>query len=449
MPGRAMMRAYDVIRKKRGGGELSSEEVGFLIEGYTSGEVPDSQMAAFLMAVYFQGMTARETSDLTMAMARSGRVLNLSDIPGVKVDKHSTGGVGDKTTLVLAPLLAAAGLPVVKMSGRSLGHTGGTLDKLESIPGFSTALDPDQMVSQVRRVGIAIAGQTADLVPADKKIYALRDITATVDCIPLIAASVMSKKIATGGDAIVLDVKAGSGAFMKTVPEAVELAQTMVEIGKRTGRRTAAVVTDMEQPLGRAVGNALEVREAIETLQGNGPEDLVTLCKTLGGTALVLADKARTLDEGEGLIQALIDNGSGLEKLRELIEAQGGNSRVVDDVSILPVAPIVVPVESPTSGWVTRLDAFQVAQTTMVLGAGRSRPGASPDLSVGIELRAKTGDSVAPGSILADIHARDARSAESAADLLREAYAFGAQSPTPCALVHQIVGLEDTVTGGQ
>ena len=431
------MRAYDIILKKRDGGILTSDEIGFIMKGYVSGEIPDSQMGAFLMAVYFQGMNAVETADLTMEMVRSGRTLDLSSIPGVKVDKHSTGGVGDKTTLVLIPLLAAAGVPVVKMSGRSLGHTGGTLDKLESIPGFSTSLPPEEMVAQVKRIGAAIAGQTADLVPADKKIYALRDITGTVDCVPLIAASVMSKKIACGADAIVLDVKAGCGAFVKTVPEAMRLARAMVEIGNHVWRRTVAAITDMEQPLGCAVGNAIEVKEAIETLKGNGPDDLVELCAVLGGIALVLGGKVSSRKEGERIVRELLADGRGASKLREIIEAQGGNPSVLDDTSLLPSAPIVRRVPSPKSDYVTSLDALGIACAATALGAGRGEVGAKPDLAVGVYLHKKIGDRVSEGEPLAEIHARDDASAGEAESLVLGAYSFG-EKPVPRTLIHDI-----------
>ena len=432
------MRAYDIILKKRDGGHLASDEIGFIVKGCVSGEMPDSQMAAFLMAVYFRGMSAAETADLTMEMVRSGRTLDLSSIPGIKVDKHSTGGVGDKTTLVMIPLLAAAGIPVAKMSGRSLGHTGGTLDKLESIPGFSTSLSPEEMVAQVKRIGAAIAGQTADLVPADKKIYALRDITATVDCVPLIAASVMSKKIACGADAIVLDVKAGCGAFVKTVPEAMRLARAMVEIGNQVGRKTVAAITDMEQPLGRAVGNAIEVKEAIETLKGRGPDDLVELCVVLGGIALVLGGNVSSRKEGERIIREMLADGRGASKLREIIEAQGGDPSVLDDTSLLPTAPIVLRIPSPKSGYVTRLDAMGVACAATALGAGRGSAGAKPDLAVGVYLHKKIGDRVAEGDLLAEIHARDDESAREAESLVLGAYSFG-EKPAPRALVHEIM----------
>ena len=433
------MRVYDIILKKRNGGELSAEEIEFIVSEYVRGEVPDSQMAAWLMAIYFRGMTHEETAHLTMSMVHSGRTLDLSSIPGIKVDKHSTGGVGDKATLVVIPLLAAAGVPVIKMSGRSLGHTGGTLDKLESIPGFTVALFPEQMMNQVKRIGAAIAGQTSELVPADKKIYSLRDITATVDCIPLIAASVMSKKIASGADAIVLDVKTGSGAFMKTIPEAVELAQTMVEIGRQVGRKTIAAITDMEQPLGRAVGNALEIREAIETLKGHGSEDVVELCAVLGGIGLMLGQKASTREEGAATVRALIAGGQGVSKLREVIKAQGGNPAVVDDPSMLPAASIIQTVKSPSAGYASRLDALQIAQAATTLGAGRGEAGASPNLSVGVRLLKKMHDKVSTGEPLAEVHADNQASADEASILVTGAYSFSSEQPEPRPLVHQII----------
>ncbi len=433
------MRAYDLIARKRDGGSLTADEIGFLVEGYTSGEIPDSQMAAFLMAVCLRGMTSAETADLTMAMARSGQTLDLSCIPGVKVDKHSTGGVGDKTTLVLVPLLAAAGVPVVKMSGRSLGFTGGTADKLESIPGFTTSLTPEQMVDQVKRIGAVMAGQIADLAPADKKIYALRDLTATVDCIPLIASSVMSKKIAAGADAIILDVKAGSGAFMKTIQEAKELARAMVDIGNKVGRRTIAAITDMDEPLGRAVGNAIEVREAIETLKGNGPEDILELCAILGGLALVLAGKAQSRGEGEHVIREMLADGSGTEKLREIIRAQGGDPAVVDDPSLLPGAPVIRVVTYPRPGYVARLDAMGIARAATALGCGRGQVGTQPDLGVGIYLHKKYGESMRIDEPLAEIHARDEESADQVAAMILDAYVLDNSQPPPRTLVYQVI----------
>ncbi len=433
------MRIYDIILKKRNGGELTAGEIEAVAGGYGRGEVLDAQMAAWLMAVCFRGMTPRETADLTMTMVRSGEVLDLSCIPGIKVDKHSTGGVGDKTTLILVPLLAAAGVPVAKMSGRSLGHTGGTADKLESIPGFRVSLTPQEVVEQVKRVGAVMATQTADLAPADKRIYALRDLTATVDCIPLIAASVMSKKIASGADAILLDVKAGCGAFMKSVDDAKALASEMVAIGRQVGRQTIAVITDMDQPLGRAVGNAIEVREAIEVLQGGGPDDLVELCVILGGLGLVLGGKADSAEEGERVIRGVLADGRGAEKLRRIIEAQGGNPMVVDDPSMLPQAPVVRSVESAGSGFVRRIDALGIAQAALELGCGRAEAGAEPDLSAGVYLHRKTGDSVHAGEPLAEVHARDEASAVSVSRMVLDSFEIGTEAPESHPLVHGIM----------
>ncbi|MDI6827576.1 MAG: thymidine phosphorylase [Armatimonadota bacterium] len=433
------MRPYDIILEKRNGGENSPEEIKFLVDGFTLGEIPDSQMAAWLMAVYFRGMTPKETAALTMAMAQSGTILDLSCIPGRKFDKHSTGGVGDKTTLVLVPLLAAAGLPVIKISGRSLGFTGGTIDKIESIPGFRTNLSAEQMIEQVMQIGAAISVQSSDLVPADKKIYALRDLTATVESIPLIAASVMSKKIAAGADVIILDVKVGSGAFMKTIDEARQLAQTMVNIGRQVGKETVAAITDMEQPLGYAIGNSLEVKEAIETLKGDGPPDLVELCLRIGGLAMTLGGKATTPTEGEKIIQEVLSSGCGAEKFRQIIEFQGGDARVLDDLSLLPKAPIVRDVLSPFRGFIQRLDAFAIAQAEMVLGGCRGAIGVSPDPAVGILLHRKVGDRVFVGDVLAEIHARNEKIALAAEEIVLRAYGFDSNQPPSRSIIHEIV----------
>src|SRR5256712_3985630 len=366
------MRAYELIQKKRDGGELTAGEISAILAGYVAGEIPDYQMSAFLMAVYFRGMSSRETADFTLAMVRSGETLDLGAIRGIKVDKHSTGGVGDKTSLVLIPLVAAAGAPVAKMSGRGLGHTGGTIDKLESIPGFRTQLDTRAFIDQVNRVGCAIVAATNELVPADKKLYALRDVTATVDSIPLIASSVMSKKIAGGSDAIVLDVKTGSGAFMKTLDGARDLAKAMVGIGAQVGRRTTALITDMAQPLGRAVGNALEVAEALETLRGEGPKDLRELCLELGAQMVTLAGVTRTAEEGKALLTKMLGDGSALAKFAQMVEAQGGDRRVVDDTRWLPAAPGRIALEAPSAGVVPAVGAQALGLAAMGLGAGRA-----------------------------------------------------------------------------
>jgi pyrimidine-nucleoside phosphorylase len=437
------VRVYDIILKKRNGGELSAEEIGFLIKGYTAGTIPDYQLAAFAMAVYFQGMTERETLDLTLAMAQSGETVSLGKIPGLKVDKHSTGGVGDTTTLVLAPLVAAAGVPVAKMTGRSLGHTGGTLDKLEAIPGFKTGLSIAEMIKAVQHNGIAVAGQTANLVPADKKLYALRDVTATVDSLPLIAASIMSKKLAAGADAIVLDVKTGDGAFMKDLEDSFALAEAMVKIGTGAGRETVAVITNMDQPLGCAVGNSLEVQEAILTLQGKGPADLEELCLYLGGWMLRLAGKAAGLQEGRDKLKELIESGAALEKFRELILAQHGDAAVIDDPALLPRAASTLPVPAETGGYVHRLGAEAIGRAALALGAGRENKEDPVDFAVGVILFKKRGDRVFPGDELARLHlncAPDAPPAETARRLVTNAYEI---KPGPADKPQLILGYVD------
>lgn len=423
------VRVYDIILKKRGGGELSGEEIAYLIAGYTAGTIPDYQLSAFAMALYFQGMSRREILDLTLALANSGETVSLSGIPGVIVDKHSTGGVGDSTTLVLVPLVASAGVPVAKMSGRGLDHTGGTLDKLEAIPGFRSALSPEELIGAVRRTGAAVVSQTENLVPADKKLYALRDLTATVDSIPLIASSIMSKKLAAGAAALLLDVKTGDGAFMHELEDAFTLAETMVQIGLGAGRETAAVITGMEQPLGRAVGNALEVAEAILTLQGKGPADLTALALYLGGWMLFLAGRVSHPQEGRTLLERKIAGGAALEKLREMIRTQHGNAAVVDDPDLLPRAAAVVPVRAARSGYICRLGAGRVGRAAMLLGAGRRNAGDSIDLAAGVTLAKKIGDPVETGEVLAYLHLNGAPEKEpalTAGRLLLEAYQIGA-----------------------
>lgn len=399
------MRMYDIIMKKRNGGELSREEIDFFIEGYTRGEIPDYQVSALMMAIYFQKMTESETLALTMAMADSGDMLDLSQINGIKVDKHSTGGVGDKTSLALTPMVAACGIPVAKMSGRGLGHTGGTIDKLESFSGFTTALTTEQFIDNVNRIGIAIMGQTADLAPADKKLYALRDVTATVDNMSLIASSIMSKKLAAGADAIVLDVKTGSGAFMKEEADAKALAEEMVKLGNNAGRTTVAVISDMDQPLGYAVGNALEVEEAIETLKGNGPKDFVELCMTLGSQMLIAGGKAADTEEALKKLQAVIEDGSALKKLADFVEAQGGDPKAVYDTELFPKASIIHEVKSPAEGYISHIACDEVGICSLILGGGRETKESVIDLSVGIVLRKKVGDFVNKGDTLAVIHA--------------------------------------------
>ena len=429
------MRAYDIIYKKRMGRELSREEIEFLVNGYVSGAVPDYQMSAWAMAVCLQGMTARETAYLTMAMAHSGDMIDLSAIRGRKVDKHSTGGVGDKVSLVLVPLVAACGAPVAKMSGRGLGHTGGTLDKLESIPGMRVERTGAEFIEQVNRTGCAVVGQSGNLVPADKRLYALRDVTATVDSIPLIASSIMSKKIAGGADAIVLDVKTGSGAFMKTLEDSFRLAQAMVEIGRETGREVAAFVSDMDQPLGHAVGNALEVAEAIETLRGFGPKDLEDVCLALGSQMLRLAGVAEDAAAARKLLTKALRSGHGLKKLIELVEAQGGDPAYVRQPAKLPRAPRVVDLTAPQAGYVQRIEALEVGVAALLLGAGRETKDSQLDLAVGIVLKKKVGDRVEEGEALAELHVGDDSRLTEVEQRLLAAYAIGA-SPSP---VHPLI----------
>lgn len=401
------MRMYDLILKKRNGKELSTEEINFFIDKYTNNEIPDYQAAALLMAIYFQKMNKRETSDLTMAMVNSGDILDLSEIKGIKVDKHSTGGVGDTTTLVLGPMVAALGIPVAKMSGRGLGHTGGTIDKLESFDGFSVEMSKEQFINNVNSIKLAVGGQTASLAPADKKLYALRDVTGTVDNVSLIASSIMSKKIAAGADAIVLDVKVGDGAFMKTPEAARELATEMVSIGKHVGRNTVAIISDMDQPLGFAIGNALEVKEAIETLKGNGPKDLLELCLTLGSNMVVLAGYAKNTDEAREMLLDTIKSGSAIKKLKEFIKAQGGDESVIDDTENFHNAKYIIPVKAKRSGVISKIHAENIGLVAMELGAGRATKDSVIDLAVGIVLKKKRGDKVKEGDIVAYIHAND------------------------------------------
>ncbi len=433
------MRMYDLILKKRSGGELNREEIAFLIDGYMQGKVPDYQVAALAMAVFFQGMTAEETADLTMAIVSSGEQVDLSAIRGVKVDKHSTGGVGDKTTFVLAPLVAAAGVPVAKMSGRGLGHTGGTVDKLAAIPGFNVSLSKEEFINNVNNIKVAVVGQTGNLAPADKKLYALRDVTATVDSIPLIASSVMSKKIAAGADAIVLDVKTGSGAFMKKAEDAFKLARAMVDIGTEVGRRTVAVVTDMDQPLGFTVGNALEVREAIDTLHGKGPADLTELTLVLGGHMLQLAGVVNSATAGRQRLEELLRNGAGLAKLKEMVIAQGGSAEVIDRPELLPQARETIPVAAPAAGFVDAIQAEQIGIAAMMLGAGRETKEAEIDLAVGIELKKKAGDKVQAGETIAVIYANDSGKVENARRLILSAYRISAVKPDLRPLIHGVV----------
>ena len=416
------MRMYDLILKKKQGGELSTDEIRYMIEGFTEGSIPDYQMSAMTMAICFRGMTPRETVDLTLAMRDSGDVLDLSGIKGVKVDKHSTGGVGDKTSLALTPIIAALGVPVAKMSGRGLGHTGGTIDKLECFDGFTTALSEEQFAGNVNTIGIAIAGQTANLAPADKKLYALRDVTATVDQMSLIASSIMSKKLASGSDAIVLDVKTGNGAFMKKLEDSRALAKDMVSIGTMAGKKTVAVITDMDQPLGRAVGNSLEVREAIDTLRGEGPADFKEVVFALGSQMLMLAGRAADEKEARALMEGVIEDGSALDKFAQFVRAQGGDAAPVYDTSLLPVAGKTLEVTAKESGYVHRILAEDIGIACMTLGGGRETKESAIDLSVGIILEKKNGDAVSDGEVLATIYGNDDAKMQAAYEKIAHAY---------------------------
>ena len=433
------MQMNDLIVKKRDGGELTTEEIQWMIRGFVDGAVPDYQMSAMAMAIYFRGMNRRETLDLTLAMLHSGETIDLSGVSGVKADKHSTGGVGDKTSLVLVPMMAACGVKMAKMSGRGLGHTGGTIDKLESFPGFDTALTMEQFFHNVETVGMVISGQSANLDPADKKLYALRDVTGTVPSIPLIASSIMSKKLAAGADVIVLDVKCGAGSFMRTPEQARELATEMVEIGKGAGRNTVAVITDMDEPLGNAVGNALEVREAIDALNGAEPGELMELCYTLGSAMLTAGGIAADDAAARAMMQNAIQSGAALRKLKTLIEAQGGDASAIDDPKLLPTAPVQVEATSKVEGYVNQIDAADVGVVSMHLGGGRATKESEIDLRVGLVLHKKVGDYVNLGESLGTIHAADEISAEEAVKLLRGCYHIEQDPPEKTPFIKGIV----------
>ena len=433
------MRMYDLILKKRNGEELNKEEINYFIENYTKGNIPDYQASALIMAIFFQKMNRRETADLTMAMVESGDILDLSKIEGIKVDKHSTGGVGDTTTLVLAPMVASLGIPVAKMSGRGLGHTGGTIDKLESFKGFSVEMPEDKFINNVNNIKIALGGQTGDLAPADKKLYALRDVTATVDNVSLIASSIMSKKIAAGADAIVLDVKVGDGAFMKTPEAALELANEMVGIGKSVGRNTVAVISDMDQPLGFAIGNALEVEEAIDTLKGKGPKDLLELCLALGSNMVVLAEKAKTLEEAKAMLIETIESGKALNKLKEFVAAQGGDTACIDDTEKLPKAKHIIPVTVEKEGYVSKINAQNIGLIAMELGAGRATKESVIDLAVGIVLNKKRGDKVQKGDAIAYVHTNDEQKGKKAVEDILKNYIIESKYENNIPLVYDIV----------
>lgn len=429
----------DLIATKRDGGELSTEEIDFMIQGYTRGDIPDYQMSAMCMAILLRGMNDRETLDMTMSMMHSGETLDLSPIDGMKADKHSTGGVGDKTSLVLCPMVAACGLKIAKMSGRGLGHTGGTIDKLESFPGFHTSISEERFFKNVNEIGISIMGQTADIDPADKKIYALRDVTGTVPSIPLIVSSIMSKKLASGADIIVLDVKCGSGAFMKTLDEAKKLAEGLTRVGRLAGKKCAAVITDMDQPLGSAVGNALEVKEAIAVLKGEKQGDLLELCLSIGSLMLAEAGVVESVEQGRERLLVSIADGSALNKLAQMVVAQDGDSRAVYDTSMLPDAAVKLTVQASRAGYVRRIEAEQVGLVSMHLGGGRVTKESEIDLSVGVVLDKKVGDYVAEGESLGTIHAASMEMAQQAAELLRGCFELSDKRVERPAFIKAIV----------
>lgn len=432
------MRTVDLIQKKKRGETLNTDEINYLVQGYVNGEIPDYQMSAFLMAVYFKGMNKREIADLTLSFVDSGDRNDLSAIHGIKVDKHSSGGVGDKLSLVIIPLVASAGVPVAKMSGRGLGHTGGTIDKLESIQGFKTELDRETFIHNVNNFKMAIVGQSSNLTPADKKIYALRDVTATVDSIPLIASSIMSKKIASGADCIVLDVKVGSGAFMKSIPEAIELAKTMVGIGKSLNRKTIAVVTDMSQPLGHEVGNANEVKEAIEILKGQGADDETTIALTLASYMTVLGGAFKDFDTAYSELSHVINSGRAVETLKELIEIQGGNSKVVDVPALLPQSGRHIEVKAAGEGYVAAIDAEKIGITAMLLGAGRKKKEDAIDFSAGVTMLKKVGDKVRLGEAICILHT-NLKDYKEALETANQAYSFSSIKSKPGKYIYEVI----------
>ncbi len=438
------MRVVDIITKKRDGAELMAEEIDFFIDGFTRGEIPDYQASAWAMAVLLKGMTPRETADLTLSLARSGDQLDFSDIVPIVLDKHSTGGVGDKTTLVVTPIVSANGIAVGKMSGRGLGFTGGTLDKMESIPGFRVDLSMDEFCKQLREQGIVLTGQTADLAPADGKLYALRDVTGTVPSVPLIASSVMSKKIAGGATAVVLDVKVGLGAFMRTLEQAVELAELMVQIGSISDRKVVALISDMNQPLGDAVGNAIEVREAIETLQGGGPHDFREHCLVIASHMLLLGEKVESFGEAYTLSQKVIENGSAFSKFKDLVFAQGGDISYVEDPSKLHLAPERLDGDAPKAGYISQIDAGEVGLTAMELGAGRALKGGPVDHSVGIEILHNVGDRVDEGELLFTVYAKTASQAKAASERLLAAHGIREKPVDALPLFYKTIGSTDS-----
>lgn len=442
------MRMYDILAKKRDGGILTDEQIQFFIDGYVSGAIPDYQASALLMAIFLKGMTPHETAALTRSMAQSGDLVDLSSIDGIKVDKHSTGGVGDKTTLIVAPVVASLGVRVAKMSGRGLGHTGGTVDKLESIPGFRTTLDREAFFDVVRRVGVSVIGQSGNLAPADKKLYALRDVTATVNSIPLIASSIMSKKIAAGSDRILLDVKTGSGAFMKTLEDSIALAKEMVSIGEHVGRRTVALITDMDRPLGCAIGNALEVCEACETLQGRGPADLTEVCIELAANMLWLAEKGE-LAQCRSLARQQIANGEAFAKLKEMVQAQGGDTSVLDDPSRFDRSNVCYEVLAQREGFLYAMDTERCGIASMELGAGREKKEDPIDYSAGIVLRKKVGDFVRKGEVLASFYSSEESKCRTAEQTFTQALRIQDARPKQTALIHTRVTAQGVEMGNR
>lgn len=429
------MRMYDIITKKRNGGELTDDEIKYFINGYVKGDIPDYQVSALLMAIYFKGMTDRETAHLTMCMANSGDTVDLSSIDGIKVDKHSTGGVGDKTTLIISPIVASLGVRVAKMSGRGLGHTGGTVDKMESIPGMQTSIEREKFFDIVRKVGVSVIGQTGNLVPADKKLYALRDVTATIESIPLIASSIMSKKIAAGSDCILLDVKTGSGAFMKTVDDSIRLAKAMVAIGEHVGRKTIALITDMDRPLGNAIGNSLEIMEVCKTLKGQGSSDLTQICMELAANMLFLADKG-SIDECKKLVKRQIENGMAFQKLKEMVNAQGGDTSVLDDNTKFEKAKVTYEVSAENEGYIYSMNTEKCGIASVELGAGREKKDDKIDFSAGIILKKKIGDYVKKGETIAEFYSSDIEKCKQAEKVFEDAITISNEEPKKIPIIH-------------
>lgn len=430
------MRMYDIIHKKREGGELTRNEIRFFVDGFVNGDIPDYQASALMMAIYFKGMTKAETACLTMEMAESGDTVDLSSIEGIKVDKHSTGGVGDKTSLIIGPIAAACGVKIAKMSGRGLGHTGGTVDKMESIPGMKTDIGREEFFQIVRDTGIAVIGQSGNLCPADKKLYALRDVTATVESVPLIASSIMSKKIAAGSDRILLDVKTGSGAFMKTLEGSRELAREMVEIGESVGRKTVALITDMDRPLGKNIGNALEIIEVVETLKGNGPGDLTGLCLVLASNMIYLAGKAASVEEAEWMAKAAVSNGEALHKFIEMVKAQGGDPAYIEDTKKFSLSNVCLEVKANKTGYITALNAESCGLAAVALGAGRETKESRIDYGAGIILEKNTGDYVSTGDTIARVYASSNEKCKTAEEIILAAVETGDVRPSPHTLIY-------------